>query len=334
MHYRKLGHDGPLLSVIGLGTWAIGGGDWKFGWGDQDEQEAIGAILEAVNLGINWIDTAAIYGEGRSEVLVAKAMSQLSAEERPLIATKCGRVALGNGEIGKCLRRESVIAECHASLKRLNVECLDLYQMHWPEPDEEIEEGWQTLVDLKTQGKVRYIGVSNHSVSQLQRLQAIHPVLSLQPPYSMIAREVEAELLPWCGAQQIGVVCYSPMGKGLLTGAFTRERAVGLSERDHRSRDPRFQPPQLDINLEFVESLQSIASASGWTMTDLAIAWTLRRPELTSAIVGARSPQQIRDTSTAGDRILSSEAESAIEVALARRLERLEAIGGAARPRV
>jgi hypothetical protein len=171
-------------------------------------------------------------------------------------------------------------------------------------------------------------------VSQLQRLQAIHPVLSLQPPYSMIAREVEAELLPWCGVQQIGVVCYSPMGKGLLTGAFTRERAVGLSERDHRSRDPRFQPPQLDINLEFVESLQSIASASGWTMTDLAIAWTLRRPELTSAIVGARSPQQIRDTSTAGDRILSSAAESAIEVALARRLERLEAIGGAARPRV
>ena len=150
----------------------------------------------------------------------------------------------------------------------------------------------------------------------------------------MIAREVEAELLPWCGAQQIGVVCYSPMGKGLLTGAFTRERAVGLSERDHRSRDPRFQPPQLDINLEFVESLQSVASASGWTMTDLAIAWTLRRPELTSAIVGARSPQQIRDTSTSGDRILSSAAESAIEVALARRLERLEAIGGAARPRV
>ena len=334
MHYRKLGHDGPLLSVIGLGTWAIGGGDWKFGWGDQDEQEAIGAILEAVNLGINWIDTAAIYGEGRSEILVAKAMAQLSAAERPLIATKCGRVALGNGEIGKCLRRESVIAECHASLKRLNVDCLDLYQMHWPEPDEEIEEGWQTLVDLKTQGKVRYIGVSNHSVSQLQRLQSIHPVLSLQPPYSMIAREVEAELLPWCGSQQIGVVCYSPMGKGLLTGAFTRERAVGLSERDHRSRDPRFQPPQLDINLEFVDSLQSIASASGWTMTDLAIAWTLRRSELTSAIVGARSPQQIRETSTAGDRVLSAEAESAVELALSRRLERLQAIGGAARPRV
>lgn len=334
MQYRQLGQNGPQLSVIGLGTWAIGGGDWKFGWGDQDEQSAIDAILESIQLGINWIDTAAIYGEGRSEVLVAKAMAQISPSERPLIATKCGRVALGNGEIGKCLRRESVIAECNASLKRLNVDCIDLYQLHWPEPDEEIEEGWQTLVDLKAQGKVQHIGVSNHSVSQLQRLQVIHPVLSLQPPYSMLARDVESQILPFCAEQNIGVICYSPMGKGLLTGSFTRERAESLSEKDHRSRDPRFQPPQLQINLEFVDRLNDIAAGQGWSLTDLAIAWTLRRPELTSAIVGARSPQQIRQTATAGDCTLSADAVASIETALMIRDQRLAEIGGPARPRV
>ena len=176
MQFRTLGSSGLKISVIGLGTWAIGGGDWKFGWGDQDESEAIGAIVRAVELGVNWIDTAAIYGEGRSEVLVAKALEAIPKADRPIVATKCGRVALGNGEIGKCLKRESVIAECEASLHRLNTDCIDWYQMHWPEPDEEIEEGWQTLVDLKQQGKVRHIGVSNHSVSQMQRLQAIHPI--------------------------------------------------------------------------------------------------------------------------------------------------------------
>jgi aryl-alcohol dehydrogenase-like predicted oxidoreductase len=261
-------------------------------------------------------------------------MAQISPSERPLIATKCGRVALGNGEIGKCLRRESVIAECNASLKRLNVDCIDLYQLHWPEPDEEIEEGWQTLVDLKAQGKVRHIGVSNHSVSQLQRLQAIHPVLSLQPPYSMLARDVESQILPFCAQQHIGVICYSPMGKGLLTGSFTRERAESLSEKDHRSRDPRFQPPQLQINLEFVGRLNDIAVGQGWSLTDLAIAWTLRRPELTSAIVGARSPQQIRQTATAGDCTLSAGAVASIETALMIRDQRLAEIGGPAKPRV
>lgn len=334
MQYRQLGQNGPHLSVIGLGTWAIGGGDWKFGWGDQDEQSAIEAILESVRLGINWIDTAAIYGEGRSEVLVAKAMAHLPPTERPLIATKCGRVAMGNGEIGKCLRRESVIAECDASLKRLNMDCIDLYQLHWPEPDEEIEEGWQTLVDLKAQGKARHIGVSNHSVSQLQRLQAIHPVLSLQPPYSLLARDVESQILPFCAQNNIGVICYSPMGKGLLTGSFTKERAESLSQKDHRSRDPRFHPPQLQINLEFVGRLNDIAAGSGWSLTDLAIAWTLRRPELTSAIVGARSPQQIRQTATAGDRTLSADAVESVENALAIRDQRLAEIGGPARPRV
>ena len=334
MQYRQAGHSDIQLSVIGLGTWAIGGGDWKFGWGDQDEQQAVDAIVNAVDLGINWIDTAAIYGEGRSEVLVGKALKCIAADKRPLIATKCGRVALGGGEIGKCLTRESVIAECEASLRRLDVDCIDLYQMHWPEPDEQIEEGWQTLVDLKQQGKVRQIGVSNHSVSQMQRLQQIHPIATLQPPYSMIAREVEADILPFCGTQQIGVICYSPMGKGLLTGAFTAERAAGLSVKDHRSRDPRFQSPQLEINLSFVAQLQQVATELGWTIPELSIAWVLRRPEMTSAIVGARSPQQIAETAIAGSRTLDATHIAQIESALQHRDTQLAALSNVTKPRV
>lgn len=334
MQYRTLGSSGMKLSVIGLGTWAIGGGDWKFGWGDQDEQEAIDTIVRAVELGVNWIDTAAIYGEGRSEVLVAKAMQQIPAADRPLIATKCGRVAIGNGEIGKSLRRDSVIAECEASLKRLQTDCIDLYQLHWPEPDEEVEEGWQTLVDLKAQGKVRQIGVSNFSVSQMQRVQAIHPTVSLQPPYSMIAREVEAEILPFCGEQDIGVICYSPMGKGLLTGAFSAARVAGLSAKDHRSRDPRFQSPQLEINLAFVEALGEIAAGLGWTLPELSIAWVLRRPELTSAIVGSRKPDQIAETVVAGSRVLDPSSIAATDSAIQNRETALRELGELVRARV
>ena len=334
MQYRTLGSSGLKLSVIGLGTWAIGGGDWKFGWGDQDEQEAIDTIIRAVELGINWIDTAAIYGEGRSEILVAKAMQQIPAASRPLIATKCGRVALGKGEIGKNLRRESVIAECEASLKRLQADCIDLYQLHWPEPAEEIEEGWQTLVDLQKQGKVRHIGVSNHSPSQMDRLRKIAPIVSLQPPYSMIARDIEAEILPYCGQHNIGVICYSPMGKGLLTGTFSAERVAALSAKDHRSRDPRFQSPQLEINLAFVEALGEIATGLGWTIAELSIAWTLRRPELTSAIVGSRKPEQIAETVIAGDRVLDAASIDAIDSAIQTREVALQELGGFENPRV
>ena len=334
MQFRTLGPSGLKLSVMGLGTWAIGGGEWKFGWGDQDEASAVKAIVRAVELGINWIDTAAVYGEGRSEEHVAKAMALIPPADRPLIATKCGRVPKGNGEIGCCLRRDSVLAECEASLRRLKVDCIDLYQMHWPEPDDEIEEGWQTLVDLKQQGKVRHIGVSNHSVSQLKRLQAIHPVTSDQPPYSMIARDAEAEILPFCGRENIGVVCYRPMGKGLLTGTFTTERVTSLSPKDHRTRDPRFQSPQLEINLTFVESLSAVAKKLGWSMSDLAIAWTLRRPELTSAIVGARSPEQIEQTVSAGDRVLDTASLQTITEIIEERERQLAGIGGAVRPRV
>lgn len=334
MQFRPLGNSPLQLSVIGLGTWAIGGGDWKFGWGDQDERAAIDAIVRAVELGVNWIDTAAIYGEGRSEQLVARALAAIPAADRPLIATKCGRVAVGNGEISKCLKRESVLAECEASLRRLQMDCLDMYQLHWPEPDEDIEEGWQALVDLQRQGKVRYIGVSNHSVSQMRRLQAIHPITFLQPPYSMLARDVEQELLPFCQQQQIGVVCYSPMGKGLLSGGFSAERVAALSPKDHRRSDPRFQSPQLEINLQFVHSIRREALALGWSVPELAIAWVLRQPAVTSAIVGARSPEQIQQTVSAGERSLPEETQVRVEAAIRERETRLSQLPELVRARV
>lgn len=334
MQNRILGNSDLSFSVIGLGTWAMGGGDWAFGWGDQDETDAIAAIKRSVDLGVNWIDTAAVYGFGASESLVGKALQQIPSANRPLVATKCGRVDQGDGTIGKSLRRDSVIAECEASLKRLSVESIDLYQMHWPEPDEQIEEGWQTLVDLKKQGKVRHIGVSNHSVDQMKRLQAIHPIASLQPPYSMIARDVESQLLPFCNEHKIGVICYSPMGKGLLTGAFTAERAEQLSEKDHRSRDPRFQPPQLEVNLALVSGFEKIADGLGWTVPELAIAWVLRRPEVTSAIVGSRSAKQIEQTAVAGTRTLDEASIQAVEDLLSKRNEALASIDGIQQARV
>lgn len=334
MQTRTLGDTDLQLSVIGLGTWAIGGGDWAFGWGDQDDNEAIAAIDKAVQLGVNWIDTAAVYGFGKSESLVGKALAAIPPADRPLVATKCGRTNLGDGNIGKSLRRESVIAECEASLKFLNLDCIDLYQMHWPEPDEEIEEGWQTLVDLKRQGKVRHIGVSNHNVDQMKRLQAIHPIASLQPPYSMIAREVESETLPFCGDNTIGVICYSPMGKGLLTGAFDAVRARGLSDKDHRSRDPRFQSPQLEINLAFVDGLGKIADDLGWTIAELAIAWVLRRAEVTAAIVGSRSPKQIEQTVVAGNHALDQASIAAVDALLKVRDDALASTEGIRKARV
>jgi aryl-alcohol dehydrogenase-like predicted oxidoreductase len=313
MEYRQLGKSDLKLSTIGFGSWAIGGGDWKFGWGDQDEREAIDAIIAAVDAGINWIDTAAVYGGGRSEELVGAALRELGTARRPIVATKCGRVMRDPETIDKVLKRESVIAECEASLQRLGIDCIDLYQLHWPEPDEDIEEGWSTLVELKRQGKVREIGVSNHSVPQLKRLQAIHPVCSLQPPYSMIVPDAEQELLPYCGEQQIGVVCYSPMYKGLLTGKFTAERAANLPASDHRSRDPRFQPPQLDQHLKLVDGLRSIAEQQGHSVAELAIAWTLRRPEVTSAIVGGRRPAQVQEVVRAAQWQLTAEDMAAID---------------------
>ena len=232
-----------------------------------------------------------------------------------------------DGTVKGCLKKESVVRECEASLQRLGVECIDLYQIHWPDPDEDIEEAWGAMVAMKKEGKIREIGVSNHSVEQLKRLQPIHPVASLQPPYSMLNREVEEDRIPYCGESGVGIVCYSPMMKGLLTGAFTRERAEALSDKDHRSRDPKFTPPQLDLNLEVVEAIRPLAEEAGRPMAQLPLAWVLRRAEVTSAIVGVRNPSQIEQTVGGGDWVLTQEELDVIEGALRLREEKLVQLG-------
>ncbi|MFB0526187.1 MAG: aldo/keto reductase [bacterium] len=317
MKTRKLGWTDLNLSTIGLGTWAIGGGGWKFSWGPQDDRESISAIQRALELGINWIDTAAVYGLGHSEEIVGRAIRGL--RDKPIIATKCERVWDKDGNIFGRLKKKSIRSEVEASLKRLKIEIIDLYQIHWPEPDEDIEEAWTTLGDLIKEGKIRYAGVSNFSLKQLKRVQPIHPVASLQPPYSMLERGIEEKILKYCSANNIGVVVYSPMQKGLLTGKFTRERVQNLPGDDHRRRDPRFQDPELSANLELVENLQSIAEKSGRTVAQLAIAWVLRRPEVTAAIVGARRSAQIEETVVAGDWVLSKEDIAAIDTLLEKR---------------
>lgn len=326
MQKRKLGSTELELTTVGVGTWAIGGGDWNFGWGNQDSQAAIDGVIRGVELGINWIDTAAVYGAGASEELVGKALKELKSD-LPVVATKCGRINREDGSVYGCIKHDSVIAECEASLQRLDVEAIDLYQMHWPDPDEDIEECWGAMVELKNQGKVKEIGVSNHNVDQMERLQAIHPVASLQPPYNMLNRGIESEILPYCGKSNVGVVCYSPMGKGLLTGGFTKERAESLDETDHRSRDPKFASPQLEINLDFVEQIRPIAEGNGRPLAQLSIAWTLRKSEVTSAIVGVRKPSQIEQTVEAADWALSDEEVATIESALQTREQRLSDAG-------
>lgn len=297
---RPLGTSGLQLTTIGFGTWAMGGGDWKFGWGAQDDAESLRAIQAGLDAGINWIDTAAIYGHGRAEAIVAEAVA--GRHDEVIVATKCGRVWEGDSrEIGKRLTRASVLAECDASLRRLKIDAIDLYQIHWPEPDEEIEEGWAAIGELIGAGKVKHAGVCNFSLSQLQRVQAIRPVTSLQPPYSMLKREIEPEILPWCAAHGVGVVAYSPMQAGLLTGTFTRARAAALGPDDWRSRHPFFQEPLLSRHLALVDALRPIAAPLGLTVGQLALAWVLRLRAVTSAIAGARRPQQIRETVQAGD---------------------------------
>jgi len=314
---RKLGWTDLNLSTIGLGTWAIGGGKWKFSWGPQDDRESISTIRRALELGINWIDTAAVYGLGHSEEIVGKAIRGL--RDRPIIATKCERVWDKDGNIFGRLKKESIRSEVEASLKRLKIEVIDLYQIHWPEPDKDIEEAWTTLGNLIKEGKIRYAGVSNFNIEQLKRVQPIHPVASLQPPYSMLERGIEDKTLQYCSENNIGVIVYSPMQKGLLTGKFTRERVRNLPEDDHRRRDPRFQEPELSANLKLVEDLRSIAEKGGRTLAQLAIAWVLRRPEVTAAIVGARRTSQIEETVVAGDWVLSKEDIAVIKTLLDRR---------------
>ena len=322
MNTHKLGYTDLQLTAIGLGTWAIGGSGWVYGWGPQDDKDSIAAIRRALDLGINWIDTAAVYGKGHSEEVVGKAIR--GRRDEVIIATKCGRLLSEDGQsIFGGLKAQSVRKEAEDSLRRLRIDVIDLYQMHWPDPEEEIEEGWSTMAELVEQGKVRYIGVSNFNVAQLKRIQPIHPVASLQPPYSMLRREVEEEILPYCAAQNIGVVVYSPMQTGLLTGKFTKERAASLGQDDWRSRSPYLQEPELSINLQLVESLKPIAQRSGRTLAQLAIAWVLRRPEVTAAIVGARRPEQIEETAPAADWQLSADEISEIEALLHQREQAL-----------
>ncbi|MBT8184475.1 MAG: aldo/keto reductase [Eudoraea sp.] len=300
MQFRKLGYSDLKLSTIGLGTWAMGGGDWKFGWGPQEDESSIKAIHAAIDQGINWIDTAPIYGHGRSETVVGKAIKGI--RDSLILATKCGRVWEGDSrEIGKSLKSASIRKEVEASLQRLQIDVIDLYQIHWPEPDEEIEEGWATIGELIKEGKVRYGGVSNFNLEQLKRAQAIHPIASLQPPYNMLRREIEEDIIPYCREHQIGIVAYSPMQAGLLTGKFSKERMAKMPESDWRTRHPFFTEPHLSVHLEIVEELKELATQKDITLPQLALAWVLRHQEMTSAIVGARKPSQITETAKAGD---------------------------------
>lgn len=320
MQTRQLGSTDLKLTTVGLGTWAMGG-PWQFGWGPQDDEQAVASILHALDKGINWIDTAPVYGLGHSEELVARALNKTAT--KPFIATKCGLLWNDKKEKVPCLKRQSIREECHASLKRLGVEVIDLYQMHWPDPAEDIEDAWEEMAKLAREGKVRYIGVSNFNVEQTKRIQKIAPVASLQPPYSMLHCEVEDGLLGYCAENKIGVVAYSPMQRGLLTGKFSQQRLAGLPIDDHRRRNPDFQEPQFSATLELVDQLRPIAERIGQTLAQLAISWVLRRPEVTAAIVGTRKPQQIEETSAAANLKLDPEDIEEIEQLLAERQKKI-----------
>ena len=291
MELRQLGNSDLRITPMGIGVWAMGGAGWAFAWSDQDDDASVAAIHAALDAGINWIDTAAVYGLGHSEEVVAKALR--GRANRPYVFTKCARNWDENRQIVKLLKRDAIRKECENSLRRLGVDVIDLYQMHWPEPDEDIEEGWTAMAELKAEGKVRWIGVSNFNVSQLERVQSIAPVTSLQPPYSLIRREVEAEVLPYAHAHNIGVIGYSPMGSGLLTGAMTRERFANLPDDDWRRRGPQFQEPLFTRNLAIAEKLKEIAARHGHSAGEAAIAWTLANPAVTGAIVGIRNAEQV-----------------------------------------
>jgi len=320
MQTRQLGYTELKLTTVGLGTWAMGG-PWQFGWGPQDDDEAVATILKALEIGINWIDTAPVYGLGHSEELVGKALKATS--QKPIIATKCSLLWNEKREKVSCLKAKSIREECHASLKRLGVDIIDLYQIHWPQPEEDIEEAWEEMAKLAQEGKIRFLGVSNFNVEQIKRLQKIHPVASLQPPYSMLHREVEDELLDCCAQNNIGVVAYSPMQRGLLTGKFSQERLADLPLDDHRRRNPDFHEPKFTATLELVEQLRPIAERNGKTLAQLSISWVLRRPEVTAAIVGARRPEQILETAPASDWDLSEQDIEQIEKLLADRQRKI-----------
>jgi len=318
MDTRKLGNSDLQITPVGFGAWALGGSGWEFAWGPQDDADSIAAIHRALELGVNWIDTAAVYGLGHSEEVVARALKEWRGP-RPYVFTKCILRWNEQKKIWREFSAASVRRECEDSLRRLQVGTIDLYQMHWP-PDEGkpgIEEAWQTLAALRAEGKVRWIGVSNFSKAQIQTAEKIAPVTSLQPPYSVIRRQIEKEILPYCETRSIGVISYAPMASGLLTGAMTRERAAALPADDFRSRNPEFQEPRLSKNLELVERLRQVGARHGRGPGEVAIAWVLRRPAITGAIVGARNAKQAEGVMRAGELHLTREEIAEIEGAAA-----------------
>ena len=317
MNKRRLGKSGLELTRVGLGSWAIGGAGWQYAWGAQDDRDSIATIHRALDLGINWIDTAAVYGLGHSEEIVGQAVA--GRRDRVILATKCGRAWGKDGAIVRNLKAASVRRELEASLRRLKTEYIDLYQIHWPDPDPDIEEAWGEIAKAVKEGKIRHAGVSNFSTAQMARIQAIHPVVSLQPPYSMLRRGIEQEILPFCAANGIGVVVYSPMQMGLLTGKFTRERVQSLPTDDIRGKNPFFAEPALGGNLALVEKLRPVAARAGKSVGELAIAWVLRRPEVTAAIVGGRRPEQVAETVGAADWDLTPEEIAEVDALITAR---------------
>jgi aryl-alcohol dehydrogenase-like predicted oxidoreductase len=306
MKTKRLGNSDLFITPIGFGAWAIGGSGWEFAWGAQDDNDSVTTIREALDAGINWIDTAAVYGLGHSEEVVARALEGMS--NRPYVFTKCSMVWDGQGQIGHSLKAASVRRECEASLRRLRVDAIDLYQIHWPNPDEDLEEGWATLAQLKEEGKVRHIGVSNFDVGQMRRAMAIAPVTALQPPYSLVRREAEEDILPFAHQEKIGAIAYSPMGSGLLTGAMSRARIERLPADDWRRNNRDFQEPLLSRNLRLVSLLRTIGFRHGHTTAEVAVAWVLHNSAVTGAIVGARRPGQIKAVvGAAGFRLSPSE---------------------------
>jgi aryl-alcohol dehydrogenase-like predicted oxidoreductase len=318
MQTRKLGNSNLHITPVGYGAWAIGGSGWEFAWGSQNDNDSIAAIHRALELGVNWIDTAAIYGLGHSEEVVGRALKDWRGA-RPYVFTKCGLRGNATGEVQKILSADSIRGEVEDSLRRLSIDVIDLYQIHWPpDPDSAaLEEAWSTLSDLKREGKVRWIGVSNFDVQQLRRAQAIAPVTSLQPRYSLVHREVEDEILPFCLAEGIGVIVYSPMASGLLTGAMTRERATNLPKDDWRRNHPDFTGPNLSRNLALVDRLREIGKRHERSAGEVAIAWTLRHPAVTGAIVGARDARQAEGVMHAGELRLTDKEVNDIEAFVA-----------------
>lgn len=309
---RELGSTGMEITRVGFGAWAIGGGDWEFGWGPQEDAESVAAIEHALGQGINWIDTAAAYGFGHSEEVVGRALAGLGGE-RPYVFTKCSLLDDGNRKVAHSLKRDSVLREAEASLKRLGVDAIDLYQIHWPDPEPEIEEGWAALAELKEQGVVRHIGVSNFDVAQLERIKGIAPVETLQPLYSLVNPGSEEELLPYCEREGIGVIVYSPMASGLLTGKMTRERIDAMPASDFRARHADFNEPRLTENLALAGRVEAVAARKGTSPGAVAIAWTLRNPAVDAAIVGFRRPDQVDPLVGAASLELSDDDVAAIE---------------------